>query len=61
VAWKKTAGNYLKSFIYTYYPSPDRRENPFVPVFGAKDWNDSRKQLLTKPIKTYLCIKIKQL
>jgi hypothetical protein len=29
-------------------PSPDRSENPFVPAFGTKDWNDSRNQL---PIK----------
>ena len=21
-------------------PSPDRRGNPFVPVFGTKDWNE---------------------
>jgi hypothetical protein len=27
-------------------PSPDGRENPFVPGFGTKDWKDSRKQLL---------------
>jgi hypothetical protein len=23
--------------------SPDGRENPFVPEFGTKDWNDSWK------------------
>jgi hypothetical protein len=23
-------------------PSPDGRENPFLPGFGKKDWNDSR-------------------
>ncbi|HKO80832.1 MAG TPA: hypothetical protein VJU78_10565, partial [Chitinophagaceae bacterium] len=29
-------------------PSPDGRENPFVPGFGTKDWKDSGKQLLIK-------------
>jgi hypothetical protein len=29
-------------------PSPDGRENPFVPGFGTKDWKEQRDQLLIK-------------
>jgi hypothetical protein len=43
---KDAAFNCNKFSFETGCPSPDGRENPFVPGFGTKDWKDSRKQLL---------------
>lgn len=38
--------NHVVLPVYSFenqFFSPDRRGNPFMPGFGIKDWNDSRK------------------
>jgi hypothetical protein len=57
---KQTIGTYTgllkqeqtKTSHKTQFPSPDGRENPFVPGFGTKDWKEQRESAPNKKNET---------